>query len=94
MWPAPASTGCPNPPTTTTGTGLADLGIARAEIDAIVVSHFHADHFGGIPLILLAALYEDQRREPLRIAGPPGVEQRVRALARAINHAFLTRGRD
>ena len=25
------------------------LGIARDEIDAILISHFHGDHFGGIP---------------------------------------------
>jgi ribonuclease BN (tRNA processing enzyme) len=76
---------------TTTGSGLADLGIERAEIDVIVVSHFHADHFGGIPLLLLAALYEDARRQTLRIAGPPGVEERVRRLASAMGHAIEDR---
>ena len=37
------------------------LGIDRDEIDAIVVSHFHGDHFGGIPALLLAAVYGDGR---------------------------------
>ena len=55
---------------------------------AIVVSHFHADHFGGIPLHLLGALYEDERTDPLRIAGPPGIEARVRGLAAAMGHAI------
>lgn len=72
----------------TTGTGLAALGIPREEIEAIVVSHFHADHFGGIPLLVLAAIYEDRRRRPLRIAGPPGVEKRVRAAAQALGHGL------
>jgi len=72
----------------TTGTGLAALGIPRQEIDAIVVSHFHGDHFGGIPLLLLAAIYEDRRRRPLRIAGPPGVEKRVRTAALALGHGI------
>jgi len=71
---------------TTTGSGLNALGIARDEIDAIVVSHFHGDHFGGIPLLLLAAQYDDARTQPLRIAGPPSVEARVRALAAAMGH--------
>ncbi len=70
----------------TTNTGLADLGIERDELATIVVSHFHGDHFGGIPLFLFGALYEDGRRAPLEIAGPPEVEARVRALASAMGH--------
>ena len=73
---------------TTTGSGLNALDISRNEIDTIVLSHFHGDHFGGIPLLLLAALYEDSRRAPLRIAGPPGVEARLRALATAMGYAM------
>ena len=70
----------------TTNTGLSALGVPRDEIDAVVVSHFHGDHFGGIPLLLLGARYEDHRRKPIRIAGPRGVEARVRALADAMSH--------
>jgi ribonuclease BN (tRNA processing enzyme) len=73
----------------TTLVGLAALGVSRNEIDAIVVSHFHADHFGGIPSFLLATLdFEDRRRAPLVIAGPRGIEERVRAVARAGGHAL------
>ena len=68
----------------TTGSGMNDLGIARDEIDAILISHFHGDHFGGVPLFLLAALYEDERTAPLRIAGPVGIQKRVHALAAAM----------
>ncbi len=70
----------------TTCTGLAALGIDREEIETILVSHFHGDHFGGIPLLLLAAQYEDLRKKPLRIGGPPGIEARVRGLAAAMSH--------
>ena len=52
----------------TTGSGLDALSIPRDAIDTILVSHFHGDHFGGIPLLLLAALYEDERRHPLRVS--------------------------
>jgi ribonuclease BN (tRNA processing enzyme) len=72
----------------TTTTGLAALGIRRDEIDLILVSHFHADHFGGIPLLLLAAVHEDDRRRPLRIAGPGGIEARVMTAAAALGHSF------
>jgi ribonuclease BN (tRNA processing enzyme) len=71
---------------TTTATGLASLGIDRNEIDAIAVSHYHGDHFGGIPTLLLAAIYGDERRRPLHVAGPGGVEERVRGAAAALGH--------
>lgn len=75
----------------TTGTGLGELGVERDEIETILVSHFHGDHFGGIPLLLLAALYQDRRRHPLHIAGPPDIENRVRTLARAMGHSIEDR---
>src|SRR5690606_14625302 len=58
----------------TTNTGLAQLGIPRDEVDVILISHFHGDHFGGIPAFLYAALYSDRRRHPLDIVGPPEIE--------------------
>lgn len=70
----------------TTATGLATLGIDRSEIDAIAVSHYHGDHFGGIPSLLLAAVYGDARSRPLDVAGPVGVEERVRNAAWALGH--------
>jgi len=75
---------------TTTNTGLSQLEIDRNEIETILVSHFHGDHFGGIPHFLMAATYTDQRTEPLTVAGPPGIESRVRALAAALGHDFET----
>jgi ribonuclease BN (tRNA processing enzyme) len=72
----------------TTNTGLNELSIDRDEIDTILISHFHGDHFGGIPLFLLGAVYEDRRRRPLQIAGPPEIESRVRALADAMGHGL------
>jgi ribonuclease BN (tRNA processing enzyme) len=75
----------------TTGSGLHQLGIAVDEIDAILVSHFHGDHFGGIPLLLLDALYEENRKRALRIAGPPGIEARVHRLAEAMGHPLQGR---
>jgi ribonuclease BN (tRNA processing enzyme) len=76
---------------TTTTAGFAAMGISRDEIDAILVSHFHGDHFGGIPTLLLAALYEDARRKPLLIAGPHGIERRVHQIAAAMGYAIEDR---
>jgi ribonuclease BN (tRNA processing enzyme) len=70
----------------TTNTGLSQLGISRDEIDVILISHFHGDHFGGIPAFLYASLYTDARTHPIEIVGPPEVEARVHALANAMGH--------
>jgi ribonuclease BN (tRNA processing enzyme) len=70
----------------TTLTGLATLGIDRGEIDAVAVSHYHSDHFGGIPALLLAAVYGDHRKRPFSVVGPRGVEERVRNAAWALGH--------
>lgn len=70
----------------TTNTGLTQLGLSRNEIDVILISHFHGDHFGGIPAFLYACLYTDQRRHALEVVGPPEIEARVHALAEAMGH--------
>lgn len=75
----------------TTGTGMCELDLERGEIDAILISHFHGDHFAGVPGFLLACLYEDQRKHPLVIAGPPQIETRVRQLAQVIGYGLEDR---
>ena len=46
------------------------------EIEMIMISHLHGDHFGGIPFFMLDAQLISKRSQPLIIAGPPGIEQR------------------
>ena len=50
------------------------LGIAQNDIRAILFTHFHADHFGGLPFFLLDSQFFSRRRAPLTLAGPPGLE--------------------
>lgn len=50
------------------------------DVDMILISHFHADHFGGIPFLLLQAHYVDRREKPLTIIGPEGLEKKCRDL--------------
>ena len=47
------------------------------DLDAIWISHFHGDHFFGVPLLLLR-LWELDRRKPLYVLGPSGVKTKVR----------------
>lgn len=49
-------------------------------IEAIFISHFHADHFYGLPFLLLQYAYETRRSSDLTIVGPPGIEERLRTL--------------
>jgi ribonuclease BN (tRNA processing enzyme) len=58
----------------TTMNGLQALGVDPREIDAVAISHFHGDHAGGVPFLLLHYLYEHPRKTPLDIIGPPGIE--------------------
>ena len=52
-------------------------GVEPGRIDAILLSHLHGDHFGGVPFFILDAQFVQRRTRPLTIAGPPGVEQRM-----------------
>ena len=66
--------------------GLEHLGIARHAIDTILLTHFHGDHFGGVPYFVLASHF-GRRTRPLTLAGPPGIEAwYVRALEAAFEH--------
>lgn len=66
--------------------GLKRFGIARDAIDTILISHFHGDHFGGVPYFVLDAHF-GKRTRPLTIAGPPGIESWYeRALEAAFEH--------
>lgn len=55
--------------------GLKKEDIRLNEIQAIFVTHFHADHFGGIPFFILDAQFFSKRDQPLIIIGPPGLGQ-------------------
>jgi len=53
------------------------FGADPSLVDIILLSHLHGDHFGGLPFFVLDARF-GRRTRPLIVAGPPGVEARVR----------------
>jgi ribonuclease BN (tRNA processing enzyme) len=72
---------------------LKRLGIARDEIDLILITHFHGDHFAGLPFLLLDAQFS-RRTRPLVIAGPEGIEVRLAGVMEALfEHSSKTKPR-
>lgn len=72
-------------------TEMKQASIDPTSVDLVLISHLHGDHFAGLPFMFLQYTYETRRRRPLRIAGPPGTEDRVWALFRATYKELSTK---
>lgn len=58
------------------------IAMKRCNVDpshvyAILLTHLHGDHFGGIPFFLIQEQLVSKRTSPILIAGPPGLEERI-----------------
>jgi ribonuclease BN (tRNA processing enzyme) len=70
---------------------LKRYGILREDLDLILITHFHGDHFGGLPFLMLDAKFL-KRKRPLVIAGPPGIDIRLTRLMEAMfEHSSATK---
>jgi ribonuclease BN (tRNA processing enzyme) len=58
--------------------------VSLAELDAIWISHLHADHCADLLTAYYALLYADISRAPIPLYGPPGIADRLAG--------FLTNG--
>jgi ribonuclease BN (tRNA processing enzyme) len=53
------------------------FGVDPNDISAIVLTHLHGDHFGGIPFFILDGQLVSKRTSSLLIAGPPSTRERL-----------------
>ena len=67
-----------------TQVSLKRLNLKWKKIDAIFVSHTHADHVTGLPGILMLSAQVD-RKEPLYIYGPPKIKEYIETSRRVLD---------
>ena len=63
---------------------LKQISLSPEHIDLIVITHFHGDHYGGLPFLVISNKIEYQRTRPLIICGPKGVKEKVYQLQEAV----------
>ncbi len=63
---------------------LRHAGVEPNEIDGVVVSHLHGDHFGGLPFLLLDAHHMSRRERPFFMIGGEGLQSRLATLCEAL----------
>ncbi len=62
----------------TTLTAMKAQQLDPGEVNAVVITHLHGDHFGGLPFLVLDGQFA-RRTKPLTVLGPIGTSQRLHA---------------
>ena len=63
---------------------LAQQGIEPNSLDAILLTHLHGDHCGGVPFLLMDAMLASRRTRPLTVAGPRDLRRRMDDIREAL----------
>src|SRR5439155_7769078 len=73
---------------------LAEFGLPWQQVTHVILTHFHPDHWGELPMLVYALKYttEPPRTEPFVSLGPPGVVQLLRRLAEGYGEWLLDPG--
>ncbi|MBL8021111.1 MAG: MBL fold metallo-hydrolase [Leptospirales bacterium] len=59
---------------------LNSLEVDLGKLDGLLLTHFHGDHFAGLPFLLLTYQYVLGRTRPFVVLGPAGLRDACRAL--------------
>lgn len=62
---------------TTALIGMKRYNVNPNDIEMIIISHVHGDHYCGIPFFILDAQLVNKRTQPLTIIGPQGIRKRT-----------------
>lgn len=60
------------------------LGHDPADLDVVLISHLHGDHFAGLGFLILDYLWDTQLKRNLTVAGPRLLKERTWALYRTM----------
>ncbi len=63
---------------------LKRYSVDTAGVGLVLLTHFHGDHVAGLPFLYHDYRHVTLRRDPLIVAGPPGLRRRVEAVCRAL----------
>ena len=66
------------------------FGHDPAQLDFVLLSHLHGDHFGGVPFLFMDYRYESRRTRPFAVYGPPDTTRRVGRLFDALYERTAT----
>jgi ribonuclease BN (tRNA processing enzyme) len=56
--------------------GLKREQVNPSDVDLVLLTHLHGDHFGGLPFLILDGQFS-RRARPLVVAGPAGLKRRI-----------------
>ncbi len=75
-------------------THLKRLNRDPGDVEVVFISHFHGDHYFGLPFLFLEYAELKPRQKDLTIVGPPGIAKRTKALTDlAFSNVFRKRDR-